>query len=70
MKKEMSAGKKSGKALVVLLVGSAVVAGAALLMSKVCKKGSKAQRIDGAGSEGSGTYCSVPEGADICFPEQ
>ena len=65
MEKEMIGGKNSGKAFVVFLVGSAVAAGAALLMSKVCKKGSK----EAAGGETSGTYCAVPEGADICYPE-
>ena len=65
MEKEMIGGKNSGKAFVVFLVGSALAAGAAFLLSKVCKKGSK----EAAEGETSGTYCAVPEGADIRYPK-
>ncbi len=63
---------RAGKALVTFLLGGAMGAGAAVLMSKVCKTRNT------AGQNGAGTgpgrpatpYCDVPEGADICFPER
>ena len=70
MEKQMNA----GKVFVTFLLGSAVGAGAAFLMSKVCKTkgsiaGAAASRQGGADGEAT-PYCAVPEGADICYPEQ
>ncbi len=61
---EMNAGGNSGKFFVLFLAGSAIAAGVALLMSKVRKRGLE------SAARTPGTYCSVPEGADICFPEE
>ncbi len=67
MEKQMNA----GKGFVTFLLGSAVGAGAAFLMSKVCKKGSGAMASrPGTNGEEATPYCAVPEGADICYPEQ
>ncbi len=63
--------RNTGKGVVTFLLGSAVGAGAAFLMSRVCKmKGSVAGAAAQKGAEGEGIYCAVPEGADICYPEQ
>ncbi len=61
-----------------VLVGAALGAGAALLLTparesvkaflKPRMKGRQAGSAEDRKSEG--TYCAVPEGADICFPEQ
>ena len=63
---------RAGKALVTFLLGGAIGAGAAVLMSKVCKmRNTAAQDGTGTGSGRLATpYCDVPEGADICFPER
>jgi uncharacterized protein (DUF697 family) len=63
----------TGKGIVTFLLGSALGAGAAFLMSRVCKMkgpiaGATTQKSSGA--DGETTYCAVPEGADICYPEQ
>ncbi len=65
----------TGKAFVTFLLGGAVGAGAAFLMSRACKMkgstaGAAASRPGGADTEAATPYCAVPEGADICFPEQ
>jgi hypothetical protein len=70
MEKQMN----MGKAFVAFLLGSVAGAGAAFLMSRACKMkgpiaGAAASRPGGAGGETT-PYCAVPEGADICFPEQ
>jgi hypothetical protein len=63
-----------GRTFVTFLLGSAVGAGAAFLMSRACKmKGpvAGATALKTGGADGEATpYCAVPEGADICFPEQ
>ena len=60
-----------GKAVAAFILGGAVGAGAALIMSKVCKTRRPAGQ-DGQGAAAGrqpGLYCDVPEGADICFPK-
>ena len=66
---------KTGKAIITFLVGGAMGVGAACLMSKVCKMrgpsaGTAGQKQDGSQTRPTTPYCAVPEGADICFPEQ
>jgi hypothetical protein len=70
MEKQINA----GRGFITFLLGSVVGAGAVFLMSRACKMkgpiaGAAASRPDGAGGEAT-PYCAVPEGADICFPEQ
>jgi hypothetical protein len=71
MEKRMHA----GKFFLTFLLGSAAGAGAAFLMSKVCRMkgpiaGAAASKPGEAGGEAATPYCAVPEGADICYPEQ
>jgi hypothetical protein len=59
----------TSKTLLTFLVGGAIGASAALIVSKACN-----MRQAGAGRSQDGQtpatpYCAVPEGADICFPE-
>jgi len=70
MEKQMN----TGKGFVTFLLGGAVGAGAAFLMLRACKMkgsiaGATAQKGGGAGGEAT-PYCAVPEGADICYPQQ
>jgi hypothetical protein len=64
----MEKGMKNWKAVRAFLMGGAAALGAAFLVSKVCTvRGSARTRV--GKSEGPGaTPCSVPEGADICYP--
>ncbi len=59
------------KAVVTFLVGSAVGIGAGVLMSKVCKVAPMRRMMLPKKPERQepSTYCQVPEGADICYPE-
>ncbi len=59
------------KALATFLIGGAVGMGAGLLMSKVCKEGMSARRamLPKKSEQEPTPYCSVPEGADICYPQ-
>jgi hypothetical protein len=62
-----------GKALATFLVGSAVGVGAGLLMSKMCKVGTPPRRTvlpkKPEAQEPTPYPCTVPEGADICYPQ-
>ncbi len=66
----MHTGKNGVRPLVTFLLGSVVGVGAAVFMSKVCKMKASLQKAGGADVEGASSYCAVPEGADICFPEK
>ena len=59
----------ANKGIVTFLVGGAIGVGAGFLLSRVCDVGQAAQRKTRDGEVPAGTYCAVPEGADICFPE-
>ena len=59
----------ANKGLMTFLVGGAIGVGAGLLLSRACDVGQAAQRKTRDGEVPAGTYCAVPEGADICFPE-
>jgi len=61
---------KSWKAISAFLMGSAMALGAAFLASKVCGMRGSARRGEGRYEGPDARPCSVPEGADICFPEQ
>jgi hypothetical protein len=62
-----------GKAVVTLLAGSAVVMGAGLLVSKVHRTKTprrRAVRPEKPETQEPTPYpCTVPEGADICYPQ-
>lgn len=63
---------KAGKALISVLIGSAVGVGSAFLFSKVRKRGSSL-RLKEIGPhkmpKSDEPYCDVPEGADVCYPQ-
>jgi len=64
MEKEM----KSWNVVFAFLMGSAMGVGAAFVLSKACSMMGSLRTIR-ARPEGAETGpCSVPEGADICFP--
>ena len=65
MEKQTSA----SKGILTFLVGGAIGVGAGLLLSRACSTGQEAEGKTGDGESPAGTYCAVPEGADICFPE-
>ena len=61
--------------LITLLLGGAVGVGAGYLVSRACgvcsSVGRKEKTIAGRNDEALNTpYCAVPEGADICYPDQ
>jgi len=62
----------AGRTVVSFLLGGAMGAGAAFIMSKVCKsRHASVQPGPGIGNgEAPTPYCDVPEGADICFPKE
>ena len=66
MEKEM----KNWKAVSAFLMGSAMALGAAFLASKVCGMRGPVRTRQGKYEGPEARPCSVPEGADICFPEQ
>ncbi len=65
MEKQTSA----SKGLLTFLVGGAIGVGAGLLLSRAYSMGQAAEGKTRGGESPAGTYCAVPEGADICFPE-
>ncbi len=65
MERETSA----SKGILTFLVGGAIGVGAGLLLSRACGMGQSAEGKTRDGESPDGTYCAVPEGADICFPE-
>ncbi|MGD0231917.1 MAG: hypothetical protein ABSC19_16445 [Syntrophorhabdales bacterium] len=63
------------RAIVTFLVGGAMGVGAACLMSRACamrksNTGGSRQKPGEVPTQPATPYCAVPEGADICFPEQ
>jgi hypothetical protein len=64
---EKQTGANTG--ILTFLVGGAVGVGAGLLLSRVCRTGQATQGKSRDGESSAETYCAVPEGADICFPE-
>jgi len=59
----------ANKGILTFLVGGAIGVGAGLLLSRACNTEQAAQGKTRDGEVPAGTYCAVPEGADICFPE-
>ena len=65
MEKQASA----NKTILTFLVGGAIGMGAGFLVSKACNMRQPAEGKIRDSEAPGGTYCAVPEGADICFPE-
>ena len=59
----------ANKGILSFLVGGAIGVGAGLLLSRACNTEQATQGKTRDGELPAGTYCAVPEGADICFPE-
>ena len=59
----------TSKEILTFLVGGAIGVGAGLLLSRAYRMGQAAEGKTRDGKSPAGTYCAVPEGADICFPE-
>ena len=59
----------ANKGILTFLVGGAIGVGAGFLLSRACDTGQAAEGKTRDGEVPAGTYCAVPEGADICFPE-
>jgi hypothetical protein len=71
MEQKMSA----GKAIFSFVVGGAMGVGTACLVSRIrasrqyAVETARRSREQEALAQIPGTYCAVPEGADICYPE-
>ena len=63
----------TAKDAITFLLGGAVGMGAGLLLHKACVgrcgAGKPVQEKGSRDGQKSDTYCAVPEGADICFPD-
>lgn len=65
MEKQIS----TNKGILTFLLGGAIGVGAGLLLSRACNTGQETQGKT-RDADAAGTYCAVPEGADICFPDE